>query len=171
MVLGIGLALAGGFLVGPMMSFAGMVSSGGGSNQDDGPTIELPSTNYKEDSFSYGYREQGYLAYQNNVVFVTGVYSTAEEREDLRSLQDLTNRFKDKVYVQLVNESEASPIVQDFGVVDFPKVIVVGGQPVQRGGSQGFYSDSLTEYSDSTLDSSVCSGFRQLENDLAALCV
>lgn len=162
--------MAGGFAFGGMASYAGLTPSGGNS-QDEGSTIELPSTNYQEGSFSYGYREQGYLAYQNNVVFVTGVYSTAEQREQLRSLEDVPSRFNNEVYVQLVNESEASPIVQDFGVVEFPQVIVVGGQPVQRANGQGFYSKSLSDFSDSALDNAVCGGFRQLSDEIAAICV
>ena len=171
-VLGFGLAMAGGFLFGGMFFYASSTPGGGGSPQNQGDAPELPNSSYSDgESFSYGFQTQGALAYNNNVVFVTGVYETEEDKQALSSLESLSQRFEGGVHVQVVNQSSTTSIIQDFGIVDYPQVVVVGGQPITQGGRQSFYSQTLSDFSDSSLNSAVCGGFRDLDDELAAICV
>lgn len=169
-VLIVGLLLGGGFAFGGMLSYAGLTPSGDGQQQQsDRP--ELPSQNVKNSTFNLGYREQGALAYQNNAVFVTGVYKTEEERQQLQSLAGLPQRFNSKVYVQFVNQSLAPPVPQYLGIIDTPQVAVIGGKLITQQGRQGFYSTTLDSFSQGEVDEAVCNGFRNLEDGLSALCV
>lgn len=169
-VLIVGLLLGGGFAFGGMLSYAGLTPSGG-NNQQQQDRPELPAQNVNNETFGLSYREQGALAYQNNAVFVTGVYKTEEDLQQLQSLSDLPQRFNNQVYVQFVNQSLAPPIPQYLGIIDTPQVAIIGGQLVTQQGRQGFYSTTLESFSQQEVDAAVCNGFRSLEGNLTALCV
>lgn len=161
-VLILAILIGGGFLIGPMASYAGL--TGGNSNPDnnDGPNVTLPSSNYAETPFSHSVQEQLYMAARDDVVFVTGYYNTSAGLEQVRSLQSLQSSFGDRLYLRAVNTSVQEPPVSSTREVTLPAAIVVGG-------SQSSPTALVNNVNSTSLGSAVCDVIRT-PGDSAAFC-
>jgi hypothetical protein len=110
--------------------------TGGGSSsssQETSRNFTEPGKNFKVGSFNKSFREQVVIAARNDKAFVNAYYSSEEEKEELQSLQSVTDNWGDRVYIQVVNSSTESEILTRNGIVNFPKVVVVGATASQRG--------------------------------------
>ena len=123
-----GVILSLGFAFGAVVTFAGIVDTQPSGQQ--GEQVELPGENYQESSFDLDQRAQFQLAFQFDVAFVNAYYTDQEEKESMRNdLQDLPAEFNDRVFVQVVNESNRDSIAFSFAgeIEDYPAYIIVGG--------------------------------------------
>lgn len=157
-ILIVALLIGGGFAFGGIASYAGI--TGGNQQQDNGFNASIPAQNYKEGSFGMDSREELAVARAEDIVFVHGFYENETQKQQLQYLQQLPQDFNDRVYVSLVSTSEGSDILIDFGIIDFPAVVVIGG-----GGSS--QPDDLSV---SSVEEEVCDSFRQL-GSLSAKCL
>lgn len=135
-----GLMLSLGFAFGAVVTFAGIVDTQ--PSGERGEQVELPAENYQESSFDLGQEAQFRLAFQFDVAFVNAYYTDQEEKESMRDdLQDLPDEFNDRVFVQLVNESDRDSIAFSFAeeIEDYPAYIIIGGneQEANRISDQG----------------------------------
>jgi hypothetical protein len=159
----VGLMIGGGFAFGGIASYAGLV--GGGQTADDSQNqfnATLPEDNFQLESYGLSSREQLVLAGRNDVVFVTGLYETEEELDQLRQLEGVESNFNGRMYVQAVNYSD-SQLFSQYGFTELPKVVVLGGAG-QRGSVN--IAQSVDQQS---ISSQACRSFRNW-NDLAAYC-
>lgn len=155
----VALLLGGGFAFGGIASYAGLVGSNTDSSQQQRRAV-MPSQNYQEQPFNMSVREQRVLAYNNDVVFVNAFYDTAEQKQELQSLQNLPDRFDGRVYVSLANSTSNSDIMISYGLVDFPSVIVAGASGTSQPGNM----------TNSAVSDAVCASFRSL-GDQSAQCL
>lgn len=154
-VLIVGLLIGGGFAFGGIASYSGLVSTGSNSNDGQQINTTLPGQNYADGGFSLSKREQQYIAYQNDVVFVNAFYETSSQKEQLENLEPLTSDFGDRVYVSVVNASE-SDLRYDFSITEYPKVVLIGG--TQRSARGMIATDTSRE----AVSGQVCNAFRKL---------
>lgn len=124
-ILVVALMLGGGFAFGGIASYAGLVDTG--SSDREQQRVTMPEQNYKEKPFNMSSRGQQALAYNRDVVFVNAFYETGEQRQQLQDLQQLPERFDDRVYVSVANSSADSDLMISYGIVEFPAVVVMGG--------------------------------------------
>lgn len=160
-VLILAILIGGGFLIGPMASYAGL-TGGSSNNQDRGPNVTLPSQQYAETPFSHSLRERAYMAARDDVVFITGYYETQSQLEAVESLQSLQETFGDRIYIRAVNASEQSLPVSDTRQVVLPAAIVVGG-------SQSSPTALVNNATSSNVGSTVCQVIKE-PGDAAAYC-
>ncbi|WEL19136.1 hypothetical protein [Candidatus Nanohalococcus occultus] len=112
-VLLFGLFFAGSFAFGGIANYGNMISTpnsqnSGGSNQQP---ATLPSTNYQETGFNVSMEDRRNLARMNDVVFVSLLYNTSEQREQLQSLEGLEANFNGRVFIEVVNSSETTRFI------------------------------------------------------------
>ncbi len=150
-------------------SYAPMIDGGSSNNNQQGFNATLPVQNFQETSFELTSQEMRVLAYQNDVVFVTGVYDTSSQKEMLKSeLSDLPSQMNSRLYISLLNSSSdsiaANDIVTRFGLTEFPSAVVVGG-------SQGRSALSIVqEPSSDEVVAASCDAMRDW-GQLSATCV
>lgn len=123
-----GVILSLGFAFGAVVTFAGIVDTPERGPQ--GEQVELPEQNYQEESFDLGQRAQFQLAFQFDVAFVNAYYTSEDERQAMRNdLQGIPEEFDDRVFVQLVNESNQDTLAIEFSssIEEYPAYIVIGG--------------------------------------------
>lgn len=155
----IGIAIGGGFAFGGIASYAGMTNTQSSQQQEYNTT--MPSSTYMETPFHLDPREQRILAYQRDVVFVNAFYETAEQKQQMESqFSDIPDRFNGRVYVSVANSSAESDIIINYGLTDFPKTVIIGGNQRYRG-------QPLSEINGNTVSSEVCDAFRQLGSNAA----
>lgn len=155
----VALLIGGGFAFGGIASYAGIVD-GGSSNQNQDYNTTMPSSNYQEKPFHLDAQEQRILAYQRDVVFVNGFYENQEQKQQLQQLQDLTGEFNGRIYVSLANSTSDSDVLYTYGLTEFPKVVVIGG-------NQQYQGQPISEVTNSRVSGEVCDAFRQLGNNAA----
>ena len=162
-VLAIGLAMAGGFAFGGIFSYAGLTPSGNGQQQGGQRDVpELPNSTFSEgESFEYGFRTQAAFAQRDNLVFVTGIYSSQEELDRMKSYEDFASTFEGNIYIQLVNESNNPSVARELGIIDYPKTVVVGGNTEVRNGRVVPSSETLEDISKSRVREAICGVFRE----------
>lgn len=162
-ILIVGLMIGGGFAFGGIASYAGMVG-GGQPSGDNGQQFNasLPDNNFQVESYGLDSREQRILAIQNDVVFVTGLYETEEQLQQIQQLEGVESNFNGRLYVQAVNNSEESVFAQ-YGITEFPKAVVVGGA-----GQRGSIS-MADDVSRQSISSRACQSYRNW-GDLSAYC-
>lgn len=105
-------------------------------------------------------REQRVLAYNNDVAFVNAYYGNEEQRQQLRELKSLSNSFDGRVYVSVANSSAPSDIKINYGIVNYPAIVVMGA----NGATQ---PDNMTV---SAVSEAICASFRSL-GDQSAQCL
>lgn len=155
----IGLAIGGGFAFGGIASYAGL--TGGNANQQQEFNATLPSTKYVESPFDLGPREQRLLAYRNDIVFVNSYYDTPEQKQRMsEELSNLSGRFNGRVYVSLANSTSNSDILYQYGLTEFPTVVIVGGNQQYRG-------QPIRDVTTEKVSSEICDAFRQLGSNAA----
>ena len=117
-----------------------LVYGGGGqsgpsaNNQDtEQRNFTAPSQNYIEGSFDRSFTEQVVIAARDDVVFVNAFYDNETQIEELRNLQQVQERFGERVYIQVTDSAEGAEIVSRNGLNEFPAVVVQGGVMSQRG--------------------------------------
>jgi hypothetical protein len=134
MIVLLGLSLGLGFSA---SMFAQNYTGGGSSSpedqQENSRNFTEPGQNFRKGSFGKSYNEQVVIAARNDKAFVNAYYENQEQRQELMELQSVTESFGDRVYIQVVNSTTESEILTRNGIVEFPKVIVVGGAATQRG--------------------------------------
>lgn len=155
----VAILIGGGFAFGGIASYAGIVGDTGQSSQGefDG---EVPDQNYQETPYNMSLREQQVLAYNDDVVFVNAFYENESQKEQLENLQNLPQRFDNRVYVSVASSSSASEILISYGLVEFPSAVVTGGSGVSQ-------PENVTV---SSISEAVCNGFRSL-GDQSAQCL
>lgn len=151
-----GLLLGGGFAFGGIASYSGLVNTGSSGGQQQF-NATLPSKNYQETPYDMSLREQRTLAYNDDIVFVNAFYDTEEQRDRMQDLQQLPERFDNRVYVSVANSSSNSDIMIAYGLVDFPGAVVTGGTGSTQPGNVTV--DSVSE--------AVCDSFRSLGSQSA----
>ncbi len=117
-----------------------LVYGGGGqsgpsaANQDtEDRNFTAPSQNYVEGTFNKSFTEQVVIAARDDTVFVNAYYDNETQIDGLRDLQQVQERFGDRVYIQIMSSTQGSEIVSRNGLNEFPAVVVQGGLMSQRG--------------------------------------
>ncbi len=161
-----GLIMAAGFTFGGMLSMASMVQSPSGSGDSGNlEDAELPSSQYSADGFNLTDNQKLYLAAANTKVFVTGYYSSEEQKEMLSELEGLTESFGDLVYVEL-SDSSSGRILDRAGISDYPAIIINAGL-TQRGSMKVTSKQNVTEEDLSGVSESICSVLSGYPNEEA----
>ncbi|MFB6208760.1 MAG: hypothetical protein ABEJ56_01330 [Candidatus Nanohaloarchaea archaeon] len=148
----VALLIGGGFAFGGIASYAGITGGGGGSSQEEF-NASLPSKNFRTGGLGMDVREVNALVRYHDVVFVNAYYETDQQRQELQQLRQVSQKFGDRVYVSLVNSSEGSDLMIQYGIAEFPSVLVLGA----RGTAQ---PENVTV---STVSDAVCNSFRSLQ--------
>lgn len=159
-ILLVGLMIGGGFALGGIVSYSGLVDTN--SQQSSEFNATLPSENYVEGSFGLDRQEQLVLAAQNDVVFVNAFYENEEQFENMSFLESIPGEFNNRVYVQVQNSSSSSPLLIEFGITEFPEAIVMGSSRNAR----ALTVESVTE---EEVEAKVCQVVRDW-GDFAAKC-
>jgi hypothetical protein len=164
-VLVVGLLMAGGFAFGGMASYSQMINTG--SPSDDSVEASLPSQNFKDGSYNLSVRERMFLTLQEDAVFVSAIYNTTEQKQQLMKLQNLTESFRGRAYISVVSADE-SQTVNSLSITQYPAVWVYGYKFSAREGRpsplpvQG-------ELTDQNIGSRMCSSMNNW-NDVRAYC-
>lgn len=159
-VLSIGVLTAAGFSLGAMFSYAGQIDTRSAGSGGDNFNASLPAQNYQEEDFGLEPREQTILAFNHDVVFVNAFYSTEDEREQLNHLEQLPDRFDDRVYVSIVSSDSGSDVLIQYGLTEFPSAVVVGG-------NQQYQSPPIRDFSNDRITKEVCDALRDLGGQAA----
>jgi hypothetical protein len=114
-------------------NYSGSSSAPSGSNQQTTTNYTEPGTNFRVGTFNKSFNEQVVIAARNDKVFVNAYYENAEQKEELKSLKSVTDNWGDTAYVQIVSSNISSEILTRNGIVEFPKVVVVGATATRRG--------------------------------------
>lgn len=125
----VGLIMSLGFAFGAIATFSAIVETPESGSQQ-GEEVMPPEENYKEGSFELGQQAQFQLAYINDIAFVNAYYTTEEEKESMKNdLESLPGEFEDRVFVQVVNESNKDNLALGFAnrIDEYPAYIIVGG--------------------------------------------
>lgn len=155
----VAILIGGGFAFGGIASYAGIVGDTGQSNQGEF-NAEVPDQNYQETPYNMSLREQQVLAYNEDIVFVNVFYENESQKEQLQQLQNLPDRFDNRVYVSVASSSSNSEILISYGLVEFPSAVVTGGSGVNQ-------PEDVTVQQ---VSDAVCDGFRSL-GDQSAECL
>jgi hypothetical protein len=151
--------IGGGFAFGGIASYAGIVGDTGQSNQGEFDA-QVPEQNYQETPYNMSLREQRTLAYSEDIVFVNAFYENESQKEQLEPLQNLPDRFDNRVYVSVASSSSSSEILISYGLVEFPSAVVTGGSSVNQ-------PENVTAQQ---VSDAICDGFRSL-GDQSAECL
>lgn len=154
-ILVMGLLIGGGFAFGGIASYAGITGGGNSNNGGEEFNTSLPAEQYSDGSYGLSAKEQLYIASQNDIVFVTGFYENSSQKQELTGLSPLPDRFNDRVYVSVVNSSEASDVFYNYGITEFPRVVVIGG-------NRNYRTSPLEDVSAENVGQEVCSAFSSL---------
>lgn len=160
----VGVMVAIGFSFGILVGLPGFGQIGGGSGPDADFNATMPEQNYQEQQFNLDTREQQTFVLQRDIVFINVFYDTEEQREELSRLQDLADRFDNRVYVSLANSSVDSELIFEHGITDYPSSVIIGANEPYI---HGFPEDDL---SDETLTGHICDAFNSL-GDQAGQCL
>ncbi|MFT4867752.1 MAG: hypothetical protein ACI9LV_000356 [Candidatus Nanohaloarchaea archaeon] len=158
-ILVVAILIGGGFAFGGIASYAG-ITGGGQQNSQGEFNAVVPEQNYQETPYNMSLREQQVLAYNEDIVFVNAFYENESQKEQLQQLQNLPNRFDNRVYVSVASSSSSSEILISYGLVDFPSAVVTGGSGVSQ-------PDNVTA---PQVSDAVCDVFRSL-GDQSAQCL
>lgn len=159
-----GLMVAFGFMFMGAASLSGLTPSGSSqpSQEEQQINATLPEENYAEDGFDLSMQEQAYLSVNNEVVFVTAIYS--EDASVFDEIDNVHENFDGRVYFSKVNSTETN-IDEDLQLTDYPQIIVVGDQQTQRAP----YSVRRAENEKSSVVDVICGSMRNV-GDVAAAC-
>ncbi|MFB6158321.1 MAG: hypothetical protein ABEJ95_01530 [Candidatus Nanohalobium sp.] len=160
----IGIMVAVGFS--GMFTYSSIVDTGDSDNQGTQEiNATLPESNYSNESFGLSVQEQAYLAVNNDIVFVNALYENTTDR--FQNLTELPSEFNDRVYVNLVNNSETY-MASDYRL-ELPSTLIIGGKQsqTQRGTLPYTLKSAGTDSED--IREGICSAMRDL-GDLAATC-
>ena len=130
-VLVVGLLMAGGFAFGGMASYSSMINSNGANNNNNQIDAELPSENFKEGNYNLSVNERMYLTLREDVVFVSAIYNTTEQKNQLMNLQNLSGNFNDRAYISVVSASD-SESSNTYAITNYPTVLVYGYKTSQQ---------------------------------------
>lgn len=125
----VGLLMSIGFAFGAIASFSSIIETPE-PGQQQGEQVMPPEQNFKEGSFELGQRAQFQLSYINDIAFVNAYYTNQEEKQSMKNdLETIPSEFNERVFVQLVNESNKDNIAFSFAnrIDEYPAYIVVGG--------------------------------------------
>lgn len=162
-ILVVGLLMAGGFAFGGMASYSSSINSNG-ANNDNQINAELPSQNFKEGNYNLSVNERMYLTLREDVVFVSAIYNTTEQKQQLMSLQNLSGNFNDRVYISVVGASD-SESANTYAITNYPTVLVYGYKSSQQQ-APGRVKGELTE---SNVAATICSNMNTW-GDVASYC-
>jgi len=123
-VLVVGLLMAGGFAFGGMASYSSMIDSGGGG-EDSQIEAELPEQNFIDGDYDLSVNERMYLTLREDVVFVSAVYNTSEQKKLLMELKNMTENFRGRAYISVENAS-TSTTASAYTIPEYPNVLVYG---------------------------------------------
>lgn len=168
-VLGVTLMTAIGFLIGPMADYSAMVNTQQPNQQEEVQT-ELPQTNFQEEPFDLGPRQQLQLTFPNDVVFVNAFYTSEDEREQMSFMQNFPEEYNQRVYTSLTDNTADSTMVTQYGLTeqDLPIVIIVGGSGESaQDAVRQLQGDQITQ---ENVNAAICDVFQDW-NDLAAKCI
>lgn len=149
-VLVVGLLMAGGFAFGGMASYSSMVNTG--SSGDDEIEAQLPEQNFIDGDYDLSTRERMYLAIQEDVVFVSAVYNTSEQKQQLMQLENMTENFDGRVYLSVENSS-TSTTASSYTLSRYPNVLMYGYATSARQQPTPAQVEDITE---SNIASTVC---------------
>jgi len=155
-VLVVGLLMAGGFAFGGMASYSTMIDTQ--SSNDNEIDAELPSDNFREGAYDLSVNERMYLSLQEDVVFVSAIYNTTEQKEQLMDLQGLEENFDGRVYMSVVSQDE-SEVSRTYSITEMPSVLLFGYTTSARENpSPGIVRGDLTE---ENVASTICSSMNE----------
>ena len=126
----VGLIMSLGFAFGAIATFSSIVDTPESGSQQGDQEVKPPEESYKEGSFGLGQQAQFQLAYINDIAFVNAYYTTEEEKQSMKNeLESLPGEFNDRIFVQVVNESDKDNLALAFAnrINEYPAYIVVGG--------------------------------------------
>ncbi|MFB6199707.1 MAG: hypothetical protein ABEJ83_02405 [Candidatus Nanohaloarchaea archaeon] len=128
---------------------------GGGDSSQPQQDISaaVPNQTFSTESYNLSIREQRFLGYRQNVVFINGFYSNRSQIDQFSFLKNYSDRFSGRVYVNLINNSEST---MEYYFTELPKAVVVGGNPSYR-------SNPVSDVNDQKVSSEVCSAFRSIQ--------
>jgi hypothetical protein len=152
--------IGGGFAFGGMASYAGLVDTGSSNNGDQEANITLPQQNYRDGSFGRSSQEKLYMAGQTDSVFITGYYTTSEEKQQVEELETVAQNFNGRAYVEIVNASETTVREE---VSDYPAALVIGSN---RASPTAMVENATVP----SVTQAACNAVREYGN-LAAQCV
>ncbi|MFB6190580.1 MAG: hypothetical protein ABEJ91_03330 [Candidatus Nanohaloarchaea archaeon] len=114
-VLIVGLLIGGGFAFGGIASYSGVASGGSSGSGGQQGAPELPESNVVEGGFNLTLREQAFLAYENDVVFVTVLEGNRTVELDR---QAIVSDFNSRVYItsQDASTSTLTARLRDPGI-------------------------------------------------------
>ncbi|MFB6245721.1 MAG: hypothetical protein ABEJ03_05245 [Candidatus Nanohaloarchaea archaeon] len=165
-VLAFGLLFTFSFAFAPILNYmnrlgvdlSGIMGGGGGQGgqQDDRP--EMPSSTFSSSMYNLSLREKQFFARQNDIVFMSLIYTNSSQRERLEEVSSVRSNFNNRLYIDLVNNSETTEFAR-YGFNEFPKGVAVSP-------AGGAVVDNVTE---SEVSDVACNGFRNW-NSLASYC-
>lgn len=160
----VGLMVAVGFSFGILVSLPGFGGGSGPAGADQEFNATMPSQNYQEQPFDINTEEQQFFVLQEDIVFINSFYETDEQKEQLSEFQGLTERFDNRVYVSVANESTGPDLIFEHGLTDYPNSVVIGANEPYI---HGFPTDSTDS---EEMVENICDAFNSL-GDQASECV
>lgn len=115
--------MAGGFAFGGMASYSQMIDTN--SPSDNSIEASLPAQNFKDGAYNLSVQERMYLTIQEDAVFVSAIYNTTEQKQQLMRLQNLTESFNGRAYISVVS-AEESQTASSLSITQYPAVWVYG---------------------------------------------
>lgn len=128
-VLVVGLLMAGGFAFGGMASYSSMINTQNTDNNEI--EAELPSQTFQEGAYDLSVRERMYLSLREDVVIVSAIYNSTEEKQALMNLQPVAENFNGRAYISVVSAQE-SEVASQFSITESPRVLMFGYKTSQR---------------------------------------
>lgn len=162
-VLVVGLLMAGGFAFGGMASYSSMINSNGANNNNQ-IEAELPSQNFMEGNYNLSVNERMYLTLREDVVFVSAIYNSTEQKQQLMNLQSFSGNFNDRVYISVVSASE-SESANSYAITNYPTVLVYGYKTSQ----EQVPARVTGELTESNVAATICSNMNQW-GEIASYC-
>lgn len=161
-VLVVGLLMAGGFAFGGMASYSSMINTQDpGENEID---AEVPSQTFKDGAYNLSVRERMYLSLRKDVVIVSAIYNTTEQKQALMDLQPVAEKFNGRAYISVVNAQE-SEVASQFSITESPRVLMFGYKTSQRQVPAAVKG----EITEANVVSTICSSMNQW-GDAATYC-
>ena len=165
LLIGIGVMVAIGFS--GIFTWGGLVNSPdrGGSQDQQPVNATLPRDNFQENGLNLSIREQQYLAFNKDVVFVNAFYQN--NTSEFQDLEPLVEEMTSRVFIGFSKANE-SAIAGQYQI-EPPQTIVIGGNPTRTRDRVLRYSMQSTGPNKSAVKQAACGSFRELGN-LAATC-
>ncbi|MFB6115122.1 MAG: hypothetical protein ABEK04_02435, partial [Candidatus Nanohalobium sp.] len=92
---------------------------------------ELPSQNFKDGAYNLSVTERMYLSLKKDVVIVSAIYNTTEEKQQLMQFRNLTENFNGRVYFSVVKASN-SEVANKYAITETPKILLFGYKTSRR---------------------------------------